>query len=256
MIAAAFWIAHGDRYIAEAEKSAKSLQHHMPEVRRILITPGVNLDLHLGTGHFERKWPVFDHVIGVANPESGDAWYPFSIACFRWAAANLRAPLIEPTPDVLINLDVDTFVVQPFKDLLKVLERFDLVGTHAPARYTSRTVGPVPDAFCEVNLGMLAFRNSGKMGRVFAEWERRYQAHQYLYADNDQASLRETLWTTREDVRIWIAPPEYHFRFIFGGFARYPVKVLHGRSKRYEIEEVARRVNDPLGMRTWKKGEL
>jgi len=259
MNAAAFWIAHGDRYIAEAEESAKSLRRHMPDVARILITPGVDLRGVAAKRRREAartRVQTFNEVIGMANPEPGAPWYEFSIECFRWAGENLCAPLIEPTPDVLINLDVDTLVVQPFYDLLEVLERFDLVGTHAPARYTSMTVGHVPDAFCEINLGMMAFRNSEKMQRVLRQWARRYRTHQDVYADNDQASLRETLWTTAEDVRIWIAPPEYHFRFPFGGFARYPVKVLHGRSERYGIEEVAQRVNNPLGMRIWKKGEL
>lgn len=251
MNSAAFWIADGESYIGEAEQSAKSLKRHMPEVRRVLITPTVNMGAHLGG---PRKWPIFDEVMGMSNPDG--PWYPFSIQCFRWAADNLQAPLLEPTPDVLINLDVDTLVVEPFDDLLEVLTRFDLVGTHAPARHTSRTVQSVPDAFCEINLGMVAFRNSDKMRRVFKEWQRRYFDHEQVYGNNDQAVLRETLWRTAEDVRIWVAPPEYHFRFIFGGFARYPVKVLHGRSKKFAIDDVARRVNKPLGMRIWMKGEL
>lgn len=246
MNAAAFWIAHGDSYIAEAVKSAESLRAHMPEVRRILITANSSLSIWL------RDAAAFNHVIGMLNPDKGMPWYWYSINCFEWATRNLAAPLLDPAPDVLINLDVDTYVVEPFYDLLEVLERFDIVGTHAPARYTSRTVNPVPEAFAELNIGMLAWRNTSKMQNLFTAWARRYRENQDVYGNNDQAALREMLW--RSDVRIWVAPPEYHFRFIFGGFARYPVKVLHGRSK--SIEEVARRVNKPLGMRIWKKGEL
>jgi len=247
MNSAAFWIAAGEPYLREAVKSAQSLRRHMPDVVRVLLTQNMYL------GSYIRDTAAFNEVIGMVNPEPDEPWYPFSIACFEWAARNLQAPLLEPTPDVLINLDVDTYVIQPFYDLLEVLTRFDVVGTHAPARYTSRTIGPVPEAFCELNLGMLAFRNSDKMRGVLREWARRYEAHKDVYGDNDQASLRETLWRT-EDVRIWVAPPEYHFRFIFGGFARYPVRVLHGRAE--DIEQVAYRVNKPLGMRIWKKGEL
>ena len=250
--AAAFWIIGGEPYLSEAVHSAKSLGRHMPDVTRVLLIAGYQMrDVPKG---------IFDDVIGLANPGKGTDWYWYSIAAFEWAARNLCEPLLEETPDVLINLDCDTFVVGAFYDLLEVLNRFDIVGTYAPARYTSRTVGLVPDAFAELNIGMLAFRNSDKMRRVLAEWRRRYDDHREVYANNDQASLRETLWTTEEDVRIWVAPPEYNFRFPFGGFARYPVKVLHGRPKQLPIEEVARRVNDPtalgMGMRTWKKGEL
>ena len=247
MNAAAFWIAAGESYLKEAEKSAESLRRHMPEVQRVLITPGV---------YMEKKRPIFDQICGMSNPDRKVPWHAFSIACCEWAAHNLQVPLLDPAPDVLIKLDVDIFVVEPFNDLLEVLERFDIVGTHAPARRTGRTVGRIPDAFSELNLGMLAFRNSDKMTRVIEEWHRRYRRHWNLYGDTDQASLRETLWMTGEDVRIWVAPPEYQFRFPFGGFVSYPVKLLHGRSKRSSIEEVARRVNSPLGMRAWKKGEL
>lgn len=241
MNSAAFWIAAGEKYLKEAEKSAESLRRHMPQVKRVLITPGV----------YQRK-KIFDLTCEVASQKG--PWFPFSIECFDWAAHNLQAPLLEPTPDVLIKLDVDTFVIRPLNDLLQVLERFDVVGTHAPARRTGRTVKPVPDAFCDFNLGMIVFRNSDKMRRVIREWRRRYNEHQKIYGETDQASFREALWRTKEDVKIWVAPPEYNFRFPFGGFAHYPVKLLHGRSP--SIEKVARLVNRRRGMRTWKKGEL
>lgn len=249
---AAFWIISGDPYLSEAVHSAKSLGQHMPDVTKVLLIAGYQMsDVPKG---------VFDQTIGMANPRAGDDWYWYSIAAFEWAARNLCEPLLEETPDILINLDCDTFIVGAFYDLLEILDRFDMVGTYAPARYTSRTVGLVPDAFAELNIGMLAFRNSDKMRRVFTEWRRRYNRHSDIYGNNDQASLRETLWLTEEEVRIWVAPPEYNFRFVFGGFVRYPVKVLHGRPKQLSIEEVARRVNDPrgmgMGMRTWKKGEI
>jgi hypothetical protein len=245
---AAFWIVDGRQYLAEAIVSARSLRRKMPGVRRVLVVAGWLM---------EKAPPgLFHQVCGTASRGIDEPWYPYSIQCMRWAADNLREPLLTPAPDVLINLDSDAYVVQPFWDLLEVLGRYDLVGTHAPARYTSRTVALVPDAFCELNFGMLAWRNTAKMARLFLEWQRRYFDHQDVYGNNDQAAFRETLWTTGEDIKVWVAPPEYHCRFVFGGFARYPVTVLHGRSDRYTMAEVAARVNLRGGMRTWKRGEL
>jgi hypothetical protein len=62
------------------------------------------------------------------------------------------------------------------------------------------------------------------------------------------------LWTLPR-LDLYILPPEYNMRWGFGGYAKYRVKVLHGRSRDYAT--VCDRLNEKGAvMRGWDRGDM
>jgi hypothetical protein len=226
----AFWIADQPGYVREARASAASFKQHNPDCRTVLF------------GDSDRG---FDQIHPLA-PRHFEHWYLDSVNYFQAALSIL-------IDERLIYFDVDTCTLAPLDDLIAMIGRFDLIGAHAPARQTAPTVEPLPDAFPELNIGVLGIYNTPLMRHFTADWLARYEKYQGIYGNNDQAPLRETLWNNGT-VRIYVMPPEYNCRFGFGGFAALPVKILHGRGMTFEA--AARVVNYTNGMRAWTNADL
>lgn len=151
-----------------------------------------------------------------------------------------------------VFFDSDTWLCAAIGDVYDVLRVYPLVGVHAPARATCPTPYPLPDAFPELNTGVLGYTNGGETRRLFERWLKVMIEHYDTIGDNDQGSLRVALWEC--GTPIWIMPPEYNCRFGFGGFAGSPVKVLHGRGYPFDVAE--RLVNYTAGMRAWTNADL
>lgn len=226
----AFWIADQVGYVNEAIISAESFKRHNPDCYTVLFGE---------SGHgFDAIYPLPKRI--------SEIWYLNSVRYFDDALHMIK-------DDRLIYFDTDTYTLAPLDALIALIGRFDLIGAHAPARVTASTVHPLPDAFPEINIGVLGLMNNDRMKRFVATWLNRAQRFQTNYGNNDQASLRETLWNSPE-VGVYIMPPEYNCRFGFGGFAALPVKVLHGRGMTFEA--AARVVNRHAGMRAWSNADL
>lgn len=225
----AFWIAHGENYILEAQASAQSFKAHHPGCNTLLCgdRPADGFDLF--------------RFIGLKR----DPWYLYSLG-------EMAALLDAVTDERLLYFDTDTCILDNLDDLIALIGRFDVIGAHAPARQTAPTIEPVPDAFPELNIGVLALLNSAAVRRVLHQAVDAYCAHSDVYGDNDQAPLREALWNS--DLSVYAMPPEYNCRFGFGGFAALPVKVLHQRG--YPFEQAAQYLNGRRGMRSWKREDL
>lgn len=226
----AFWIADQPGYVREAQISAGSFRQHNPQC---------------ATALFGSADSGFDFVYPLP-PRQYRYWYLDSVGYFNYALSVLNQ-------DKLLYFDVDTYTLAPLDELMALIGRFDLVGAHAPARQTAPTVGFVPDAFPEINVGVLGIANNEAMRRFMAGWLQRYEMYQDVYGNNDQAPLREALWLARV-VNLYIMPPEYNCRFGFGGFAALPVKVLHNRG--YNFERAAEYLNSQQGMRVWRGDNL
>lgn len=152
----------------------------------------------------------------------------------------------------VIVFDSDTWLCEPIPDVYDVLGRFDIAGAHAPARWTCETPRPIPDAFPELNTGVLGFNVNDYVLSLFQYWLHVLLVHYDVWGDNDQGALRAALW--ERPATIWIMPPEYNCRFGFGGFAGSPVKVLHGRG--YPIDRANAIVNAGAGMRVWRNEDF
>lgn len=231
MTNAIFWIANGERYAGEAEKSAESVARQMPDTPRILLCPDT-VYVH-----------NFTHTVRLPA-RSHSLWYVDFVAYMNQALGLLKY-------DKLLYLDTDTWMCAPVGEVFDLLDRFDIASTHAPARTISPTSEPVPACFAEYNTGVLAFNNSKMIKQIFAAWLKTYLKDPALYGENDQAPLREVLWGW---VWAYVLPPEYNCRFGFGGQAAGMIKILHGRSN--DIAALARRINDDQGIRGWRRGDF
>lgn len=177
-------------------------------------------------------------------------WYVDSASAFARTAYNLM------TRGYLraLYLDTDTFCLGELEPMMQILDKFDFAGAQAPGRVTRRTTVPIPRAFPELNLGVNPFRLNGKTCLTLIDWAEHYARNANFYGNNDQASLREVLWDNSNRIRVGVLPPEYNFRFGFGGWLRDPALFLHGRSP--SLESIGRKVNNPGGMRAFQNGEL
>lgn len=166
-----------------------------------------------------------------------------------WYANYIRALIaaLDLPHKKFIFFDSDTYLTESIGDVYDVLDRYPLAGVHAPARWTCPTPYPIPDAFPELNTGVLGYSNSIDTRELFKRWFQLMVDDFDVFGDNDQGSLRVALWEMMTP--IWIMPPEYNCRFGFGGFAGSTVKVLHGRGTNFEL--AARVVNAAPSMRVW-----
>lgn len=221
-----FYIATKD-YIKEAEQSAQSLLKVMPNSEIALLT-------------FGKDWQAdFDYILEL-DYDKDQRWYYNSIAAFN--------RVFELGFDKYIYLDTDTFICEDFSEVWQWLDYYDFIATYAPGRVTTGTTLPI--YYPEIHIGMCAFRSSNKIKFLFEDWLNQYKDNQHIYRDNNQGALRDVLHTAY-DVRLMILPPEYCFRYKFGGFLSGPCKVLHGRDG--DLPKIAEMVNAEKRMRTFKK---
>lgn len=192
----------------------------------------------------KRHMPDVDTRCFIARREG--TWYDVYIK-------TLQETLYLPY-DQFLFLDSDTYLLEPVYDLFEVLEKYDVVSTHAPARQTTDMPTDVifPDAYCELNTGVFGYRSSGDVAELFETWLGKYYLYLPKCGDNDQAPLRMAMFEL--GTKVWVMPEEYNFRWGFGGFVGSKVKILHGRSQ--NIEKLAQEVNAEKSMRTFKRGQL
>jgi hypothetical protein len=191
----AIWIVDTERYLKQAHVSAASVERQMPRLGRIIRTPETR-------AHSE--------------------WFIES--------TRLLCELLDeiPADSHVLRLDCDTYMVEPVPELFEMLDRFDMVAAHAPGIATTPTVKHVPRAFPEINMGMIAMRNNQRVRQLWEAVYARQRAHVTTYGNNDQAPLREELWTNPSQISLGLTTWEYNCRFGIGTFLRDPVKILHG----------------------------
>ncbi|MCA9312449.1 MAG: hypothetical protein KDA21_14645 [Phycisphaerales bacterium] len=227
------FVAAGAQYVQEAMAAARACERHMGGVSRSIFVDDPRHVTHPSL--FEHVLP-YDPAPSMLNGKSH-----FFLG---------RIPHLARSPyDLTLSIDSDIHIVQPCHDLFDlVTERFEFGAAHAPVRVI-HALPDLPDSFPEVNAGLLVYRNTEAVQRLFKAWSRVY-GEQLGWAEpprHDQPSLRRALYES--DVRFTILPPEYNLRtpfpFMIGGNAR--VKVLHGRVP--NAEAIAQQVN---GAMTWQ----
>jgi hypothetical protein len=230
----AIWIAWGNNYIEEGAKAAQGMKEHMPDVTTCLFT----------TSNFHEG---FDRVGTVSSKRGNEPWYTTLV---RWCYECLS---LIPEGKKCLYFDTDVHIIAPVYDLYDLLDKYDIIATHAPARLTQPlTAMPtkIPDAFPELNIGVLGFNNNEAIKDLFCDWQFRQVSGRY--GNNDQRSLRAALWES--DASLYVFPPEYNFRFGFGGFLGRPAKVLHGRTR--DLDTLTEQVTERIGMKSWIRGCL
>ena len=239
---AAFWIAT-EKYIPEAVASMRSFQQASPDhqqIKTFLARPA---------GPTKFLPSEFNDIIHLPERRH-DHWFLDSTKYFWDILTNLRTAGFENA----IYLDTDTHICGSLAPIFQLANRIDFAGAFAPGRRTRKNVIPVPSSFPEINVGVNLFRLNMRTMAFVAEWYVHYVQGIKTYGNNDQASLREVLWENRFEMRTSVLPPEFNFRFGFGGFLRGPCVVLHGRAP--DLSAIAKRVNNPVDFRVFRRGEL
>lgn len=221
----------GERYIAEALRSARSSLRHNPLPHLLFVSDEPADAAGVSTARFEPS----------ANP-------------YADKIANMRRSPFERT----LYLDSDTFVVDEIAHLLGLLDHYDMA-----AAYTAEGRGPhdpgVPPAFYEFNTGLLAWRANDRMTAFMRSWEETYlewSQHGDPFPTPgkgsrsgraDQLAFRRCAW--EHGVRLFVLAPEYNFRLGYPTTVQERVRVIHGRHPDYEA--LAARINETELPRSW-----
>ena len=221
------FIAAGAQYVQEAMAAARACERHLPDIPRAIF---VDAERHV------THPSLFTHILPYdPAPSLIDGRTHFFLG---------RIPHLARSPwDITLAIDSDIHIVEPCHDLFDLVgERFEFAAAHAPVRII-HPLPDLPDSFPEVNAGLLVYRRTDAVARLFEAWTQHYAA-QLRSTDppkHDQPSLRLALYES--DVRFTVLPPEYNLRtpfpFMIGGNAR--VKILHGRVP--NAEAIARQLN-------------
>ncbi|SLN35892.1 hypothetical protein PSA7680_01703 [Pseudoruegeria aquimaris] len=179
------YVATGAGYRALAVQSARSLKAWNPDLPVDLFTDAPEAE---GLGIFDAVHPVpRDHP-----------------RVKLWCFAQSR---FERT----LFLDSDTLVLAPLGGLFPIADRFDLAMCHDVRRRSAlvQEGGGVvtPEAFPQLNSGVMLYRKSPEALAFFENWRARFEA---LGAVRDQVPLKDLLWES--DLRFYVLPPEYNLR--------------------------------------------
>ncbi len=209
------YLAVGEKFIAEAAVSSRSMLRHV----------NVPCTIFTNVPEYAAKFDCFDQVVAIKP--SG-----------RWAHRDkLEAMRATPYVETLF-LDTDTFIGAPLDDCWKLLEQFDLAFAGDRGYVDRFPAGTdVPDSFKEPNLGVVYYRFSDEMNRLFDETLKLYD--RFSIADphffNDQTPFRIALY--HSNLRFTVLTDEDNCRFTNYGKLNGNVRVLHGRLKSGKFDE-------------------
>jgi hypothetical protein len=234
-------MAMGASYLQEAVLSARSLRRYQKDP--ILLFTDQNLST-VAEG-------IFDEVVPLER--SGPLPHRDKLVAMRCS----------PFQNTLF-LDTDTFVTGSLDEAWELLERFDLAfaGDRGYVDHFPADTG-VPDSFKEPNLGVVFFRASPELDRL---WQDALDAYDQLAASTGfaapycffaQPPFRLALY--RSCLRFTALTDEYNCRFATYGKLTGLVRVLHGRLPRARHSErnllwVAARLNATQAPRVFVAG--
>jgi hypothetical protein len=217
MLDGVLYVAQGRRYLEAAVASARSVRVAMPAVG-------------IGIATNEPAPDGFDETIPLTEPDG-----------YR---AKILGMIASPF-DRTLFLDVDTFVAADVSELFRVLDVFDVAAAHSPLRVTL-PLEDVPDAFPELNTGVIAFRRKERVGRLLQTWLDEYGRLAPLKPrSKDQLSFRRALYSAT-DVRLAVLPTEFNLRFWKAGYYNQLVRILHGWGDPDTHRAVAAALNEPV----------
>lgn len=242
---AVFYICNdgdGGRFVREAICSARSAQHYLRLPCFLFLAGNVNED----TSAFDRVYSL--------PAQRGPFWYLDSTRYFNQAVAELS------DYHQLLYLDVDTHVCCPCSEMFILLQNFDMAIGLSASRDAIESALGTPASFSTRQIGVNLFRNDEWVRAFLAYWLELYERHWRIYDNNDEAPMRDALYTDKN--LHWVGlPPEYCLRFDFGAWVVGKVRILHGRrggisTDRASLAEVADEINSHTGMRIWNHGLL
>lgn len=233
---AVIYVLSGEQYIDEAARSTESIKQYHNDLRCILCTPD----------KLNKEYP-FDEILPLPEREHE----MFYVDATRWwmIAAN------EIDAKQFLLLDCDTFALGPLDDFFTILGRFDFTGTHSTGRQTMVQREDIPISFPELHIGANSFVKSKKVLQFLFDFYELYASKAEYFGNNDQGPLREALWF-HFNIKLAVLPPEFCFRYRWGGLISGDVKMLHGHEHGTPHEQIARELKSKGGIRVFHKREL
>ena len=223
-----FYVATGQKYVNETILSIESF---------IKSNPGIPITVFTDLPEkFVNYKNTLDYVVNIENPK-----YSFIDKIHGFINTNYKKN---------IYLDSDTFVTGNIKDLFTLLERFDIAACHAYG-YSGARIHPyeensIPDAFPQLNTGVVCFKKNIFTKEAFERWLKLYNENPHHL--HDQPSFRQILFKSK--LSIYVLPPEYNF-LIGHAYLSGPVKIIHGRSKKKNIILFEKWINKYVGPRVF-----
>lgn len=178
------FIASGAFHAAAAGEAAKSIRATNPWLAVDLFT-----DVEVVSS-------LFDRIVQIPNGH------------LRSKVDHLTASRFGRT----LYLDSDTRVVEDLKPLFQLLDRFDIALAHSHQRRGARQNifwrQHLPEAFPQLNGGVILYRQSPDVQKFLESWKCAYHEAGFKW---DQVTLRELIWNS--DLRFYVLPPEYNVRY-------------------------------------------
>lgn len=187
------FITTGAHFTAAASEAARSVAAHNPDLPIGIFTDQGRAD------------PVFGFVGHIGT-----------------GGGRRKVDFISQTPyEHTLYLDSDVRATGPLDDLFRLLDRFELAA--AQVRYRSHPNRnkhwrlEIPQAFPQVNCGVLLFARTPRTLKLFADWG---QAMTEGGFKREQVPFRELLWLS--DLKFTTLAPEYNSRSL--SYAFWPLK--------------------------------
>ena len=218
------FIATGKQHFEEAVNAARSCKAVMPEVSVVVFTEIGNQD------------PIFDEIRVIEAPK-------FSIQD--------KVDHMSETPfEKTLFMDSDAYMVKPIYELFDLLDNYEFMGVHETSRgyYYSQEIPEIPVCFSEINSGILAFRMTENVRKLFTDWPEEYLQTQMWMGKygqtkwaltNDQPSLKIVLFNSK--IKPYILPTEYNALRYTGTYLYGDVKIIHGRG---DLKKIAVKMNE------------
>lgn len=225
-----------DKYLNEACRSVRSLRKHNPDIPTAFVTDRVHAVKAKKDAH-----GLFDHVISIPRARVSSKMV-LSARILAFASTPFKRTLY---------LDGDTSICHDISDMFGVLDYYDIgmvYTTHRLWRKGADIYGmEIPEWLPEFNGGMILYRTSGMMTRMFIHWKR---LHLEMGEWNDQMALRTTLWYYMQNygLMIYPMPCEYNVWLLNSQTLGMTARIVHGRR---ELQEICGRINQIVGPRQW-----
>lgn len=222
------YIATGKKYLKEALISVLSLKKICPTAHATLITDTlVNM-------------PEFDavQVLNFKN-ESNNNWKQGIL---------FKVMALQNSPyEKTFFVDTDTYFTNNCHGLFDLLDHYDLLICHDQARNPKIVVAEKEvDGYEAYNTGVMVYINNDRINELFKKWLFVYKEKYKLYP-HDQPPLMEAL--LYRDVKLYVLPIIYNFRFGFYGYLKGEVKIIHGRSN--DFVSYNKKINSITRARVW-----
>lgn len=239
------YIGTSESYFLQAVTSAESLKKYN-NIKTSIITSSDVAECHSKN--------IFDEIIAIDKVHND----------LRDKVNNMHK-----TPyDRTLFLDTDTIITGEILDAFDLLDRVEIAAATPPLG-PEVTINAVPDCFPELNTGVIAFRSSTNVFRLFESWgkihkdqikngrpngnipgrQAKSMDETYFGRLHDQPPFREALF--KNDLTFAVLPQEYNFRG-YGASTSTRVKIVHDPNR----EVLSKIVNKDLSARICFGDEL